>query len=331
MQEWYCQVMGQELGPFSAAELKAKVENGQIERDTMVRRGLDGKWLFAERVKGLLPVPPVDEPPPKPLPIKSKSSATIKVVDDVGIPGKSTSESPNISYEVATAARAPLTAISLVSDDDTDDTKAPSVEFYDFVGFREAISPVLNHVVRKYMSDHGLTMTQLNRRALAAFVARPELAGDLMITNMAVLSLQVNDKSNSDRSNPLSDRERAELATFRVTLFNSSQVSLDVMQGEFLPESIEVRTYDEIGTRPMPVMDHKGHISVKLDGVTVGTPVPLSMKLTIPPFSAAPVVVWFRGTNKPSFTRIRGQLKLGEGDDAALSEVFTIIMHGDSP
>jgi len=55
MQEWYFQTMGQELGPFSAAELKTKVENGQIQFDTMIRRGVDGKWLFAERVKGLLP------------------------------------------------------------------------------------------------------------------------------------------------------------------------------------------------------------------------------------------------------------------------------------
>jgi hypothetical protein len=40
---------------------------------------------------------------------------------------------------------------------------------------------------------------------------------------------------------------------------------------------------------------------------------------------------WFRSSTKPSLTTIRGQLKLGEGDELALSETFTIIMHGDSP
>ncbi|MBS0207081.1 MAG: DUF4339 domain-containing protein [Planctomycetes bacterium] len=330
MQEWYYQTMGQELGPFSAADLKARVDSGQIERDTMVRRGLDGKWLFAERVKGLLPVPPVAEPPVTPLPVKPKSSATVRVMNDsatVPVHG-----SDQATRGGGNAPVRPVTiAISLDSEEDTSESKPPSVEFYDFVGFREAISPVLNHAVRKYMSDHNLTMTQTNRRALAAFIARPELANDLMITTMAVLPQQVNDKSNADRSNPLNDHERAEMATFRLTLFNSSQTPVDVMQGEFLPELVEVRTYDEVGTRPMPVMDHKGHLPVILDGIVAGTPVPLTLKLTIPPLSAETVVVWFRGTNKPSLTRVRGQLRLGEKHDAALSEIFTIIMHGDSP
>ena len=55
--EWYFQVMGQELGPLSGGELKAKVANGQVQPDTLIRKGVDGKWLFATKVKGLFAVP----------------------------------------------------------------------------------------------------------------------------------------------------------------------------------------------------------------------------------------------------------------------------------
>ena len=55
--EWYFQVMGQELGPLSVGELKAKVANGQIQPDTLIRKGTDGKWVFGGKVKGLFSVP----------------------------------------------------------------------------------------------------------------------------------------------------------------------------------------------------------------------------------------------------------------------------------
>ena len=98
-------------------------------------------------------------------------------------------------------------------------------------------------------------MTQLNRRALATFIARPELAGDLMISNIAVIPQSVNDKSNADRSHPLADGDRNEHATFRLTLFNSSSKPLEVTHGEFVPESVEVRDYDEVGTKVIPGME----------------------------------------------------------------------------
>jgi hypothetical protein len=223
----------------------------------------------------------------------------------------------------------PIVAISLEDEEQT--AHAPSAEFYDFVGFREAISPALHQAVKQYMGEHRLTMTQLNRRALAGFIARPELAADLMITGMAVLPQQVNDKSNSDGTHPLSDRERTEHATFRVTLFNCSSRALDVTECEFIPELVEPREYDEIGTNAIPAIDHKGHTVIKLDNVQVGKGIPVELKTTVQPLAASNVTVWFRGTNKPSLTRIRGQLRVAAEGEIALSEHFTIIMHSDSP
>jgi hypothetical protein len=332
MREWYFQAMGQELGPFSAAELKTKVDGGQIQADTMVRRGADGKWLFADRVKGLLPSRPEPSPPAVAPAGKSKSSATMSIVGDARSDGKpEAASSPSVAKSAA-SNRPHVIAIPLESDADQEsDARGPSSEFYDFVGFREAISPVLHHAVRQYMIDHHLTMTQLNRRALAAFIARPELAGNLMITNMAVIPQQVNEKSNADRSHPLTERDRHEQATFRITLFNSSSLPLDVSQGGFLPESVEAVEYDETGTKVLPAIDHKGHVSVNLNGAQPGAAIPMTLKATVPALSATVVVVWFRGTNKPGLTKIRGQLRLGEGGNAALSEAFTIIMHSDSP
>ena len=325
MREWYFQSMGQELGPFSAAELKTKVDGGQIQPDTMVRRGAEGKWLFAERVKGLLPAPPEPPPPVAAPPSKSKSSATIPIAGDSPAHGKPDSNAP-------AGNRPHVIAISMENDADQEhNAKGPSAEFYDFVGFSEAISPALHHAAHQYMADHRLTMTQLNRRALATFIARPDLAGDLMITHLTVIPQPVNEKSNADHSHPLTDRDRHEQATFRVTLFNSSNQPLDVSQGEFVPETVEARDYEETGTKVLPALDHKGHVSVTLNGVQQGTAIPVTLKATVPPLSAANVIVWFRGTKKPGVTKIRGQLRLGDGGDAALSEAFTIIMHADSP
>jgi hypothetical protein len=323
MRDWYFQVMGQELGPFTATELKAKVETGQIQRDTMVRRGIEGKWLFAERVKGLLPEP--EHQPVIPLRMKPKSSTTLPVVNDLP---------PHHVGETAPPAQprsSPVIIISLNDDDADENAKPPSVEFYDFVGFREAISPVLNRAVRKYLTEHSLTMTQLNRKALAAFIARPELAGDLMITNMAVIPQQVNEKSNAGGRDPLKDEDRLEHATFRVTVFNCSSTALDVTRCEFVPEVVEKHHYQEVGTKHYPPLDHKGHVSVELNNIQKDVAIVSPLKITVQPLAAATVTLWFRATGKPGLTRVRGHVCLHADDQTAFSEAFTIIMHGDSP
>lgn len=324
MREWYFQSMGQELGPLSVAELKAKVDAGMIQPDTMVRRGVDGKWTYAERVKGLLPLRPDPGPDPVPIPRKKLgSSGTIPVVEQ--------QEHGRSSPKPASSTQLPVFSIPLQGDDDDDWPKGPAVEFYDFVGFREAISPALFQAVRRHLTDHRLTMTQLNRKALAAFIARPELATDLMITTMSVIPQPANDKSNSDGTCPLGERERTEQATFRVSLFNCSDQALDLSQGELVPEAVDRRDYDEVGTRIMPPLDHKGHVSANVDGARATEAISFPLKLTIGPLAAANLTIWFRGTNKPSLTKMRGILRIHADAEIAISEPFTILIHGDSP
>jgi hypothetical protein len=51
---WYYQVMGQAFGPLTATELRQHVERGRVVADTFVRKGEDGRWVWAEQVNGLL-------------------------------------------------------------------------------------------------------------------------------------------------------------------------------------------------------------------------------------------------------------------------------------
>lgn len=51
--EWYCRVMGSELGPFTSAELLEMARNHRLSPEDSVRRGTDGSWISAYRVKGL--------------------------------------------------------------------------------------------------------------------------------------------------------------------------------------------------------------------------------------------------------------------------------------
>ena len=331
--EWYFQVMGQELGPLSVGELKAKVTNGQIQPDTLVRKTAEGKWIFAGKVKGLFAIP--EEPPPAPPPAaKPKSSATLPIMS-----GSATRSKPGSSAEIATrhgstnqppsSATIPVHAIRL--DEDDNDSAPPSVEFYNFVGFREAISPVLYDAVKKFVSDRGITMSQLNRRALADFIQRPELASDLLITAVSAVQQPVNEKSNRDGSRPLSDREQAELATFRFTLFNSGHNSMQVGEGVFLPESIEERSYDTVAEKPLPTLNHAGHVPVQLSPLVTGQAIRMTLDVSVPPQATRDIFVWFHADSKPSLTKIRGQLLVGHGGELAMSEFFTIILHGDSP
>ncbi len=45
---------GQTFGPFTAAELKAKADSGEIYPDDLIRRGANGRSIPAAKVKGLL-------------------------------------------------------------------------------------------------------------------------------------------------------------------------------------------------------------------------------------------------------------------------------------
>ena len=76
--DWYCRVMGSELGPLSGAQLLEMVRSHQLTQEDSVRKGPTGEWVGAYRVKGLFQegpgsmiiaahLPPTD-PVPQPLP-----------------------------------------------------------------------------------------------------------------------------------------------------------------------------------------------------------------------------------------------------------------------
>ena len=63
MTEWYVNLDG-ERGPFSGARLKALADAGKIARDTPVKKGADGQWVVAAKIKGLFSQE--SSPPPVP-------------------------------------------------------------------------------------------------------------------------------------------------------------------------------------------------------------------------------------------------------------------------
>ena len=51
--EWYCLLMGTELGPFTSKQLLEMARQHRITPDDSVKKGADGTWVGAHRVKGL--------------------------------------------------------------------------------------------------------------------------------------------------------------------------------------------------------------------------------------------------------------------------------------
>lgn len=169
---WYFQVMGAEIGPLTSAELMEKVQIGQIQPDTLIRSGKDGKWVPADRWKGLLPAKEV-QPEPTPAPAKE-------------------SPAPTVTKTESGAAAATAVTIPINDEDDPlyhlKGEAAPSgpvpfshpdeYDFFQFVGFRHAISHPLYDALVIYTHQHQLTVTQITRRAIAQFIGKPELGDD---------------------------------------------------------------------------------------------------------------------------------------------------------
>jgi len=53
MDQWYYQVAGQVRGPVSLDELNRKAASGEIDRESLVRQGDEGRWQQAADVPGL--------------------------------------------------------------------------------------------------------------------------------------------------------------------------------------------------------------------------------------------------------------------------------------
>ena len=51
--QWYCQLMGTELGPFTSKQLLEMARNHRLMPDDSVKKGAGGMWVAAHRVQGL--------------------------------------------------------------------------------------------------------------------------------------------------------------------------------------------------------------------------------------------------------------------------------------
>jgi hypothetical protein len=51
--DWFCKIADKKVGPLNAQQLKTFVAKGQLKPEHLVRRGSEGPWVPAGRVKGL--------------------------------------------------------------------------------------------------------------------------------------------------------------------------------------------------------------------------------------------------------------------------------------
>jgi hypothetical protein len=51
--QWYCRLMGSELGPYTSQQLLEMARTHRITPDDTVKKGPDGMWVPADHVKGL--------------------------------------------------------------------------------------------------------------------------------------------------------------------------------------------------------------------------------------------------------------------------------------
>ncbi len=170
---WYFQVMGAEIGPLTPAELKEKVQIGQIQPDTLVRSGADGKWIPADRWKGLLPSKE-DTPEPPPAPAKETPEPVAPKTKSIALAGTAptilVNDDDDPLYHMKGEAAATVAPIPF--------THPEEYDFFQFVGFRHAISHPLYDAMVIYSHQHQLTVTDITRRSIAQFIGRPELGQD---------------------------------------------------------------------------------------------------------------------------------------------------------
>ena len=121
-QQWYYQIMGQDMGPIEAHDLREMVNSGDITRTTLVRKGEDGEWILAERIAGLFPdirpvLPPRPEPPPPPPRPPEASAPPGPPEADIPLgPAAPTQPSPHLAEareEKERAAAAPKTELQI--------------------------------------------------------------------------------------------------------------------------------------------------------------------------------------------------------------------------
>ena len=63
-QEWYCQIMGSEIGPLTSSQLREMAQSGRLTPDDLIRKGDSNRWTTASHVKGLFTTPAAPTPSP---------------------------------------------------------------------------------------------------------------------------------------------------------------------------------------------------------------------------------------------------------------------------
>jgi len=61
--------MGDVVGPLNGSDLRSHAASGRVTTDTFVRKGANGQWVLADRIKGLFDQPAPQKPPPLPEPV----------------------------------------------------------------------------------------------------------------------------------------------------------------------------------------------------------------------------------------------------------------------
>src|SRR5262245_17837482 len=64
IEEWYYRLSGMAVGPVTAEELQQRALDGKMSEDSPVRKGVDGPWVRAEKLRWLVirPSPHVETP-----------------------------------------------------------------------------------------------------------------------------------------------------------------------------------------------------------------------------------------------------------------------------
>ncbi|MBX3441958.1 MAG: DUF4339 domain-containing protein [Planctomyces sp.] len=170
--QWFYQAMGAAVGPMTSAELKHKVQHGAIQPDTLVRLGTDGKWLPADRVKGLLDPGPAPQPAAK-TGAAAKAPATIPAAPSPAPAAAALAATPPAHGH--DHARTYRIVGEAAHDDDIDEEDSGEYDFFRFVGFEQAIGERLYRVFCEYCHKHHLTMTEATRMAIASLLGRTDL------------------------------------------------------------------------------------------------------------------------------------------------------------
>ena len=120
--EWFCQVMGSEVGPLSQRQLVDMVRQHQVNPEDLVRRN-DSSWVPAFEVKGLFEAaskPPSTQPDktsPKSTSQREEASSRSELQQAKQNPSTPNPSAPN--SRVASSAEQTLTKVQRIDADAT--------------------------------------------------------------------------------------------------------------------------------------------------------------------------------------------------------------------